>query len=61
MDSQWITGHAPFYDVTHSTIIVLFFFFLQPLQRRSGRDNVCVVEVRAGHEARVLTGLAWWW
>lgn len=31
MDSQWITGHAPFFDVTHSTISVLFSFFFTAL------------------------------
>lgn len=66
MDSQWITDHAPFYDVTHSTIFVLGgvfwgFFFYSPYRGGQRRDNVCVVEVRVGHETRVLTGLAWWW
>lgn len=35
MDSQWITDHASFYDITHSTIFVLggvfFIFFFTAL------------------------------
>lgn len=69
MDSQWRIGHAHFNDVINDSFnnncTGLFFCFVfliySPYRGGQRRDNVCVVEVRVGHQTHVLTGLAWWW